>query len=107
TFSPYTGNASLRVHLENFHKAEYLQICSEQQWSNQLPKSQREETTAGSIGQSMQDGHPRPTFSWQTFLNHLVNFVVADDQSINVVECREFRNLLLLLREDLQDKDIP
>jgi hypothetical protein len=28
-------------------------------------------------------------------------------QSLNVVECSEFRQLLLLLREDLQDKDIP
>jgi hypothetical protein len=37
----------------------------------------------------------------------LINFVVADDQSINVIECREFRDLLLLLRSDLQDRDIP
>jgi hypothetical protein len=28
-------------------------------------------------------------------------------QSINVMECREFHNLLLLLREDLEEKDIP
>jgi hypothetical protein len=29
------------------------------------------------------------------------------DQSINVVECREFRDLLLLLRESLKETDIP
>jgi hypothetical protein len=28
-------------------------------------------------------------------------------QSLNVLECRKFRNLLLLLREDLRDRDIP
>ena len=28
-------------------------------------------------------------------------------QSLNVLECREFRNLLLLLCEDLQDREIP
>ena len=28
-------------------------------------------------------------------------------QSINIIECKEFRNLLLLLCMDLQDKDIP
>jgi hypothetical protein len=67
---------------------------------------------------------PRPPFSQSQLLKVLVNFIVADDQvriiphqyivvnhitfqSINVVECREFRDLLLLLREDLQDKDIP
>ena len=29
------------------------------------------------------------------------------EQSINVIECPEFRDLLLLLRQDLHDKDIP
>jgi hypothetical protein len=28
-------------------------------------------------------------------------------QALNVVECPEFRRLLLLLREELQGKDIP
>lgn len=28
-------------------------------------------------------------------------------QSLNVVECSEFRELLLLLRQDLRDDDIP
>jgi hypothetical protein len=28
-------------------------------------------------------------------------------QSINVIECPEFRQLLLLLRQDLRDQDIP
>jgi hypothetical protein len=35
----------------------------------------------------------------------LANSIVA--QAIHVVECPEFRSLLLLLREDLQEKDIP
>ena len=53
-----------------------------------------------------------------------MEFIIADDQvriilhylcgisdlcyqSLNVVECPEFHQLLLLLRQDLQDKDIP
>lgn len=28
-------------------------------------------------------------------------------QSINVIECREFRELILILREELRDEDIP
>lgn len=28
-------------------------------------------------------------------------------QSINVVECREFRDLILALREDMKESDIP
>jgi hypothetical protein len=29
------------------------------------------------------------------------------DQSLNIIECKEFRKLLLLLRQDLKDSDIP
>jgi hypothetical protein len=31
----------------------------------------------------------------------------AHIQALNVVECPEFRRLLLLLREELREKDIP
>jgi hypothetical protein len=29
------------------------------------------------------------------------------DQSLNIIECKEFRKLLLLLHQDLKDSDIP
>ena len=70
------------------------------------------------------DGHGIvPAFSLNNFREHLAAFIAADDQvrflcnvsalplnlskSLNVVECPEFRNLLLLLRESLRDTDIP
>ncbi|KAI0284878.1 hypothetical protein BC826DRAFT_1109460 [Russula brevipes] len=46
-------------------------------------------------------------FCQKSFLNHLVNFIVADDQLIYVIECPEFRELLLYLLPALQDNDIP
>ena len=46
-------------------------------------------------------------FTRTAFHQALINFIVADDQSINVIECWEFRDLILLLRSDLDDKDIP
>ena len=65
----------------------------------------------------------REPFSQHTLIQHLVNFIVADDQvscaasslflslissqSINIVECPEFRKLLLLLRPDLGENHIP
>jgi len=88
-----------------------------------LPKMRKDaESTIGDNPGS--PNTPRPPFSQSQLLKALVNFIVADDQvwsmphqyiainhitlqSMNIVECREFRNLLLLLREDLQDKDIP
>ncbi|TFK25333.1 hypothetical protein FA15DRAFT_590673, partial [Coprinopsis marcescibilis] len=50
---------------------------------------------------------PIPEFSDETFINALVDFIVADDQSLNVVESVFFHQLLLLLRSELLDKDIP
>ncbi|KAH9952835.1 hypothetical protein BC827DRAFT_1274107 [Russula dissimulans] len=49
----------------------------------------------------------RPPYSQEMFLSTLVWFIVADNQSINLVECPESRNLLLLLQEDLKEIDIP
>ncbi|KIK12635.1 hypothetical protein PISMIDRAFT_120519, partial [Pisolithus microcarpus 441] len=48
-----------------------------------------------------------PPFSLPIFRKFLVNFIIADDQSLNVVECKEFRCLILLLRDDLKDSNIP
>lgn len=64
-----------------------------------------------------------PAYSKEEFHKYLIAFIVADDQvrhssmsrpipslpeqSINLMECREFRDLLLFLRESLCDSDIP
>ena len=68
-------------------------------------------------------GRDIPSFSPLVFLDHLVRFIVADDQvssddlafvltltslqSIRVVECPEFRRLCLVLCETLVDAEIP
>ncbi|OBZ71068.1 hypothetical protein A0H81_08990 [Grifola frondosa] len=41
------------------------------------------------------------------FVDAIVEFIIADDQSLNVVESPQLRAIFLLLREDLQDSDIP
>lgn len=62
--------------------------------------------------------HPRHSFStlstslwpmikYVTHLNHLSHHLTSLIQSINVIKCREFCNLLLLLCTDLKDSDIP
>ena len=80
-FSPQTANATLQNHLKKFHAEEYLQLSSEGKWSNQLPNMRQDGATEASIGQqAMQDNHPRPAFTRKTFLTHIINFIVADDQ---------------------------
>ncbi|CAA7261628.1 unnamed protein product [Cyclocybe aegerita] len=38
-FSTNTSNTTLRNHLENVHKEEYLHLCAKKGWNNLLPKS--------------------------------------------------------------------
>ena len=96
------------------------------EWSfaYQLPGRQKDDTLDASIGQDLQCKRPCLLFSQRVFLSQIINFVVANDQvhrnqchifcsyfvtaqSINIVKCPEFHSLLLLLQEDLQEKDIP
>ena len=123
SFAGSSGNSSLCNHLENHHKNEYLHLCEVNGWTNMLPKMRKESKSAIAANPGGPSA-PHTPFSQSRLLKVLVNFIVADDQvqsmlhqyyaanhitfqSMNVVECHEFCNLLLLLWEDLQDKDIP
>ncbi|KAG2059976.1 hypothetical protein BDR06DRAFT_1003029 [Suillus hirtellus] len=48
-----------------------------------------------------------PDFTIEEMHRQLVKFIVVDDQAMNVIECPEFHRLLLLLRKDLQECNIP
>ncbi|KIK32018.1 hypothetical protein CY34DRAFT_62148, partial [Suillus luteus UH-Slu-Lm8-n1] len=48
-----------------------------------------------------------PDFSVDEMHRHIVRFIIADDQPINIVECPEFRRLLRLMHQDLKESDIP
>ncbi|KAJ7665623.1 hypothetical protein B0H14DRAFT_2658494, partial [Mycena olivaceomarginata] len=49
----------------------------------------------------------RVPFSNAELLKRLVKVIVSNDLSINLVENRDFRDLLLFLRETLRDEDVP
>ncbi|CAA7267874.1 unnamed protein product [Cyclocybe aegerita] len=85
-FSANTSNTTLRNHLENMHK-EYLCLCAEKGWNNLLPKSRVQAVAALEAAHGTQGTFHTP-FTQKAFIQHLINFVVADDQ------------------EDLQDNDI-
>ena len=74
-------NATLRNHLKNYHVDEYVWLCVEWKWINQLPKMCVNTITDGSNGLwDAQNNHPHPMFSWTSFLTHIINFIVANDQ---------------------------
>lgn len=116
----YAAASSLttrRGHLGKAHLPEYLELIQARGLPNKLPhalKQQREEQRARDAA--------RTAFSVKTFEDQLVTVIVSNDlvcstplrspvlscvQSINLIENRDFRDLLLLLRESLQDNDIP
>ena len=61
------------------HKEDYIQVCLQKNWKNQLP-SMRFETKAGMEHAAGEGGESCPTFSLKAFVWHLINFIMADDQ---------------------------
>jgi len=114
-----TANGNLRSHLLGQHPKEYDKAVINHKWQYKLSTQSGNAST-----------HPRNAvirevlpFSPEVFLEHLVRFIVADDQvclilpfilscshvskSICVIECPEFRQLCMVLQETLIDTDIP
>jgi hypothetical protein len=108
-----------RNHIAKEHTVIYDKTIIEKNWhyplSTEVPGAK---TTIGELRK-----HALPRFTIEVFIEYLVRFIVADDQvsnyflllthvlilsqSIRVVDCPEFRDLCMLLRESLQDSDIP
>jgi hypothetical protein len=79
TYKPSTGYTALRGHLEHHHKDEYLKACQENGWKVMLPSwLKKEKATHDATLQEAQAS--RVPFSTEEFLQHLVNWIVADDQ---------------------------
>ncbi|KIM68335.1 hypothetical protein SCLCIDRAFT_105772 [Scleroderma citrinum Foug A] len=136
TYSSTTMTGMLQGHIKNWHLIEYIEIASNpnRKWPIQvlnvkvaigLGYTLDELKEIAKMDGKLKKLPPHPTnsttpddaaskkqanilpFSLPQLHNHLVDFIVADDQSLNVVKCKEFECLLLFLREDLEDKDIP
>jgi len=126
TYAKTTSTSSLRRHLDNYHQDLYLRLAKERNWKNMLPSFASQ---ARSQGANEASAGRRDEFTEEKFHRYLLEFIVVDDQvrlhlslfshslclcflllnykSLNVVECPEFRRLLLLLRSDLMDTQIP
>jgi hypothetical protein len=72
-----TGNTNLRNHLRNVHGKEYDEAISRYNWPYLLSTQTRDASTQNDRNQRDPDV---PSFSPAVFLEHLVRFIVADDQ---------------------------
>ena len=79
-FSTKTSNTSLRPHIERHHLDLFLQLAKENGWKILLPglvsQARSEATSAATSGSAER----RTQFDESTFHQHLLNFIVADDQ---------------------------
>ena len=105
--------------MHRLHASEYDRVVTAHGWAFKLST----ETNDASSNVAKSRDKSIPQFSPDVFLDHLVSFIVADDQVspnklmyfltltylqlIRVVECPEFRRLCMVLRESLVDADIP
>jgi hypothetical protein len=65
------------------HRDEYIQLCKEKGWKNQLLlvlKVKKALAASQSQGASGQDVHICQPFSQQALIEHLINFIVANNQ---------------------------
>jgi hypothetical protein len=76
-----TGNSSLCPHIEREHREEYVRLCKEKGWQNQLPVMMK--AAAASLTASLPDTGPfggkRVPFSQEGFLRQLIKFIVSND----------------------------
>ncbi|KAF7328561.1 HAT family dimerization domain-containing protein [Mycena venus] len=98
-FSTNTSTGILRRHLYEHHVDAWVEGCDRL-------KIQIKAKEAASTSTS-EPGKKREQFSQEAFVNAIVEWIVGDDQSINVVENEQLRNIFLMLRSELKDSDIP
>jgi hypothetical protein len=78
-YSWRTATSGLRSHLERFHKEEYLRIGKEKGWVIQLA-SLKSLSLSQQVNSAANDLPPQIMFSPDAVTDHLVRFIVANDQ---------------------------
>ncbi|KAF7358762.1 HAT family dimerization domain-containing protein [Mycena sanguinolenta] len=113
-FSTNTSTGVLRKHLYEHHLAAWVEGCDRMKIpitakeaaphveQYRIRKNQKTSSTS-----TQEPGRQRTQFSQEAFVDAIVEWIVSDDQSLNVVENQQLRNIFLMLRSELKDSDIP
>jgi hypothetical protein len=73
-YAPTTSNTVLRNHLNRAYKEEFIRVSKEKGWRMSSQSKAGSEAT----GSSLAVFHTK--FTQKAFLEHLINFIVTDDQ---------------------------
>ncbi|KAJ7936657.1 hypothetical protein B0H13DRAFT_1469856, partial [Mycena leptocephala] len=113
-FSRTTSSGVLRKHLYEHHVDAWVEGCDKLKIPIKAKEAAshvdayrvRKHQKTGATSNS-EPGKKRTPFSQEAFVDAIVEFIVGDDQSINIVENEQLRAILLMLRAELKDSDIP
>ncbi|THH14369.1 hypothetical protein EUX98_g9621 [Antrodiella citrinella] len=94
---------TIRTHMLKKHRQEYRHLIL----THHLKGYESISTCSESRNGTGSAAKAKLPFSQTEFRNKLARFIIADDQSINVVECIEFRDLIMYASEYNDDLDIP
>jgi hypothetical protein len=94
-YSSKTATSGLRSHLERFHKEEYVLLSKERGWVMQLAslKSQQGQSTTGP---GIAINLPKILFSSDAVTDHLIRFIVVNDQVKCTLFKSDFINLFII-----------
>jgi hypothetical protein len=77
-YAEKTSNPNLRVHIENFHKEQFVRLAKERNWKVQLKGLRSQAQSQAASEASMPGQHEK--FDEPTFQRYLSNFIIVDDQ---------------------------
>ncbi|KAK7014542.1 ribonuclease H-like domain-containing protein, partial [Favolaschia claudopus] len=113
-FASSTSTGVLRRHLYEQHLEAWVEGCDRLKIPitakdatphvNGYRERKNQATNGGSTSAS---DKKRTPFTQDGFVDAIVEWIVSDDQSINVIENEQLRNIFLMLRAELNDSDIP
>ncbi|KAJ3566999.1 hypothetical protein NP233_g6642 [Leucocoprinus birnbaumii] len=117
-FSSQTGTGSIRKHLFTFHFEDWVHACDEQEIAitaqdAELQRLLQDFWKEAGKGKSApifdggKDSHLCLKYSHDAFVDAIVEWIVSDDQSLNMIENVKLRNIFLMLKKDLRNSDIP
>ncbi|KAJ7708536.1 hypothetical protein B0H14DRAFT_2415342, partial [Mycena olivaceomarginata] len=112
-FAKSTSTGVLRKHLYEHHIDAWVEGCDQLKIPIKAKEAAkfvdayrvRKHQKTGNTSNS-EPGKRKP-FSQEAFIDAIVEFIVGDDQSINVVENEQLRAIFLMLRAELKNSDIP
>jgi hypothetical protein len=79
-YSPNTSNTSLRPHIQKHHLDLFLRLAKEKGWTIQLPGLVSQSRSQAANEAAASQVRQPEKFDEKTFHQHLVNFIIADDQ---------------------------